>query len=205
MSIHYDLKDIANEAPEKQSKEEEIEKLIAALSEAQNQKSRIAAAKALCEIGSIAITRLISMLSQAGWEVRSSAFLALAEVGKPATYAFQAALHDDDWFVRATAAKSLGKVKDPRFVKNLINVLGDRDWFVRERAAEALSKIGEPAIEPLINALQDQNGLVRERAAWVLGEIGNEKSERPLLETFHDKELYVRARAVLAFEKVKNS
>ncbi len=136
---------------------------------------------------------------------------------------------------RATAAKSLGKVKDPRFVKNLINILGDRDWFVRERAAEALSKIGEPAIEPLINALQDQNGLVRERAAealskigepaieplinalqdqnglvreraaWVLGEIGNEKSERPLLETFHDKELYVRARAVLAFEKVKKS
>jgi HEAT repeat protein len=66
-----------------------------------------------------------------------------------------------------------------------------------------LSKIGEPAIEPLIDALKDRNGLVRERAAEVLGEIGNEKSVRPLLETFHDEELYVRARAVLAFEKVK--
>jgi HEAT repeat protein len=165
--------------------------------------------------------------------VRSSAVLALAKVGQPATQAFQAALQDEDWFVRATAAKSLGQVKDPQAIKNLVNVLGDREWFVRkraaealskigepaieplidalkdrnglvrERAAEALSKIGEPAIEPLIDALKDRNGLVRERAAEVLGEIGNEKSVRPLLETFHDEELYVSARAVLAFEKVK--
>ncbi len=204
MSIHDDFRDMASENLDKQSpREKEIEKLIVALSEAQSQKSRITAAKALCEIGGIAITRLISMLSQARWEVRSSAVLALAKVGKPATQAFQAALQDEDWFVRATAAKSLGQVKDPRTIKNLVNILGDREWFVRERAAEALSKIGEPAIEPLIDALKDRNGLVRERAAEVLGEIGNEKSVGPLLETFHDEELYVRARAVLAFEKVE--
>ncbi len=98
MSIHYDLKDIANEATEKQSKEEEIEKLIAALSEAQKPKIKDSCSKGTLRDWSIAITRLISMLSQAGWEVRSSAFLALAEVGKPATHAFQAALHDNDWF-----------------------------------------------------------------------------------------------------------
>jgi len=204
MSIHDDFRDMASENPDKQSpREKEIEKLIVALSEAQSQKSRTTAAKALCEIGGIAITRLISMLSQARWEVRSSAVLALAKVGQPATQAFQAALQDEDWFVRATAAKSLGQVKDPQTIKDLINILGDSEWFVRERAAEALSKIGEPAIEPLIDALKDRNGLVRERAAEVLGEIGNEKSVGPLLETFHDEELYVRARAVLAFEKVE--
>ncbi len=204
MSIHDDCRDMAIEDPDKRSpREKEIEKLIVALSEAQSQKSRTAAAKALCEIGGIAITRLISTLNQARWEVRSSAVLTLAKAGQPATQAFQAALQDEDWFVRATAAKSLGQVKDPQAIKNLVNVLGDREWFVRKRAAEALSKIGEPAIEPLIDALKDRNGLVRERAAEVLGEIGNEKSVRPLLETFHDEELYVRARAVLAFEKVK--
>ena len=106
MSIHDDFRDMASENPDKQSpREKEIEKLIAALSEAQSQKSRTTAAKALCEIGGIAITRLISMLSQARWEVRSSAVLALAKVGQPATQAFQAALQDEDWFVRATAAK----------------------------------------------------------------------------------------------------
>ncbi|MGZ8888142.1 MAG: HEAT repeat domain-containing protein [Halobacteriota archaeon] len=204
MSIHDDFRDIASENPDKQSpREKEIEKLIVALSEAQSQQSRTTAAKALCEIGGIAITRLISMLSHARWEVRSSAVLALAKVGQPATQAFQAALQDEDWFARATAAKSLGQVKDPQTIKDLVNILGDSEWFVRERAAEALSKIGEPAIEPLIDALKDRNGLVRERAAEVLGEIGNEKSVGPLLETFHDEELYVRARAVLAFEKVE--
>jgi HEAT repeat protein len=165
--------------------------------------------------------------------VRSSAVLALAKIGQPATQVFQAALQDEDWFVRAIAAKSLGQIKDPQTVKDLVNVLNDKEWFVRKRAAEALSKIGEPAIVPLIDALKDQNGLVRECAAEalskigepaivplidalkdqnglvrecaaeVLGEIGNEKSVKPLLESFHDEELYVRARAVLAFEKVK--
>jgi len=135
--------------------------------------------------------------------VRSSTILALARVGQPATQAFQAALRDQDWFVRAAAANSLGQVKDPRAVKSLINILNDKEWFVRERAAEALSKIGEPAVESLIVALKDRNGLVRERAAEVLGKIGNAKSMRPLLEAFHDEELYVRARAVLAYERVK--
>jgi HEAT repeat protein len=195
---------MACEDPDRQLPiEKDIEKLIVALSEDQSQKSRIATAKAICEIGDIAITRLISSLSQARWEVRSRAVLALAKVGQPATQVFQAALQDEDWFVRAIAAKSLGQIKDPQTVKDLVNVLDDKEWFVRERAAEALSKIGEPAIVPLIDALKDQNGLVRERAAEVLGEIGNETSVKPLLETFHDEELYVRARAVLAFEKVK--
>ena len=204
MSINGDFSDEDSGDPSKLSpREKETERLIVALSEAQSQKSRIATAKALCEIGGLAITRLISALSQARWEVRSSAILALAKTGKPATQAFQAALQDEDWYVRATAAKSLGQVKDPQAIKDLVNVLGDREWFVRIRAADALSKIGEPAIDPLIDALKDRNGLVRERAAEVLGEIGNEKSARPLLVTIHDEELYVRARAVLAFEKVK--
>jgi HEAT repeat protein len=110
---------------------------------------------------------------------------------------------DQDWFVRATAVKALGQIKDPRAVKSLISVLNDKDWFVRERAAEALSKIGEPAIDPLISALKDQNGLVRERAAEVLGKIGDATSVKPLMEAFHDDELYVRAKAVLAFERVR--
>jgi HEAT repeat protein len=185
------------------SAEKEIEKLAATLSGAQDQETKLAAAEALCKIGGPAITRLISTLSQERWEVRSSTILALARVGQPATQAFQAALRDQDWFVRAAAANSLGQVKDPRAVKSLINILNDKEWFVRERAAEALSKIGEPAVESLIVALKDRNGLVRERAAEVLGKIGNAKSVKPLLEAFHDEELYVRARAVLAYERVK--
>jgi HEAT repeat protein len=165
--------------------------------------------------------------------VRSNVILALEKIGQPATHVFQEATTDQDWFVRATAVKALGQIKDPRAVKSLIRVLSDKDWFVRERAAEALSKIGEPAIDPLIAALKDRNGLVRERAAEalskigepaidpliaalkdrnglvreraaeVLGKVGDATSIKPLMEAFHDDELYVRAKAVLAFETVK--
>ena len=183
--------------------EEEIEQLIATLSEVQNPKTRMRAAEALGKIGEPAIKPLSSALTEERWEVRSNAILALEKIGQPATHVFQEAMTDRDWFVRATAVKALGQIKDPRAVKGLISVLNDKDWFVRERAAEALSKIGEPAIDPLISALKEQNGLVRERAAEVLGKIGDATSIKPLMETFHDEELYVRAKAVLAFERVR--
>lgn len=183
--------------------EGEIEQLMAMLSEVQNPQTRMRAAEALSKIGEPAIKPLASALTEERWEVRSNVILALEKIGRPATHVFQEAMIDKDWFVRATAVKALGQIKDPRAVKSLINVLGDKDWFVRERAAEALSKIGEPAIDPLIAALKDRNGLVRERAAEVLGKVGDETSTKPLMEAFHDDELYVRAKAVLAFEKVK--
>jgi HEAT repeat protein len=183
--------------------EEEIERLMALLSEVQNPKTRMRAAEALGKIGEAAIKPLSSALTAEKWEVRSNVILALEKIGQPATRVFQEATTDQDWFVRATAVNALGQIKDPRAVKSLISVLNDKEWFVRERAAEALSKIGEPAIDPLISALKDRNGLVRERAADVLGKIGDATSMQPLMEAFHDDELYVRAKAVLAFERVK--
>jgi HEAT repeat protein len=111
-------------------------------------------------------------------------------------------LSDKDWFVRERAAEALSKIGEPA-IDPLIAALKDRNGLVRERAAEALSKIGEPAIDPLIAALKDRNGLVRERAAEVLGKVGDATSIKPLIEAFHDDELYVRAKAVLAFERVK--
>src|ERR1035437_1532589 len=183
--------------------EEEIEQLMTVLSEVQNPQTRMRAAEALGKIGEPAIKPLASALTEERWEVRSNVILALEKIGQPATHVFQEATTDQDWFVRATAVKALGQIKDPRAVKSLIRVLSDKDWFVRDRAAEALSKIGEPAIDPLIAALKDRNGLVRERAAEVLGKVGDATSIEPLMEAFHDDELYVRAKAVLAFETVK--
>ncbi len=153
--------------------EEEIEQLIATLSEVQNPKTRMRAAEALGKIGEPAIKPLSSALTEERWEVRSNAILALEKIGQPATHVFQEAMTDHDWFVRATAVKALGQIKDARAVKGLISVLNDKDWFVRERAAE------------------------------VLGKIGDATSIKPLMETFHDEELYVRAKAVLAFERVR--
>lgn len=183
--------------------DQEIERLVGLLSEGQNPKTKIRAADELGKIGEPAVTALRLALAEETWEVRSNVILALEKIGAPATHVFQEAMTDQDWFVRATAAKALGQIKDVRAVNSLISVLNDKDWFVRERAAEALSKIGEPAVGPLILALKDRNGLVRERAADVLGKIGDAKSMKPLMEAFQDNELYVRAKAILAFESVR--
>ena len=203
MSSHSNRKNVGIKKGKNLSPTEgEIERLMSMLSEVQNPQARMRAAEALGKIGEPAIKPLASALTEERWEVRSNIILALEKIGQPATHVFQEAMIDQDWFVRATAVRALGQIRDPRAVKSLINVLSDEDWFVRERAAEALSKIGEPAIDPLIAALKDRNGLVRERAAEVLGKVGDETSIKPLMEAFHDDELYVRAKAVLAFERV---
>jgi HEAT repeat protein len=204
MSSHSNRKDAGIKNTKNLSPtQDEIEQLMTVLSQAQDPQTSMRAAKALGKIGEPAIKSLASALTEERWEVRSKVILALEKIGQPATHVFLEATTDQDWFVRATAVKALGQIKDPRAVKSLISALSDKDWFVRERAAEALSKIGEPAIDPLISALRDRNGLVRERAAEVLGKIGDATSTKPLMEAFHDDELYVRAKAVLAFERVK--
>jgi len=183
--------------------DEDVAELIKTLSHSQDRKERVKAAEALGRIGEPAIEPLIVALKEERWDTRSSAMAALEKIGLSAADVFHKALTDDDWFVRAAAAKALGQIKDPDAIQSLIGVLSDKKWFVRERAAEALTRIGEPAIEPLIVALRDRNGVVRERAAEILGRIGDPRGLRPLADAFKDDELYVQARAVLAFEKIK--
>ncbi|MGZ4901842.1 MAG: HEAT repeat domain-containing protein [Halobacteriota archaeon] len=203
MSVRDNTSPERERPDEKNEDDDRIERLIDKLVKCQSSKERIKAAEALGKIGEPAIEPLIVALEKERWDVRSSAIMVLERIGQPAARAFQIALTDDDWFVRASAAKALGQIKAHTAVNSLIDCLSDKDWFVRERAAEALGKIGEPAIEPLIAALKDRNGFVRERAAEILGAIGNGRALRPLMEVFNDDELYVRARAVLAFERVK--
>jgi len=183
--------------------DEDIDELIKALSHSPDRNERIRAAEALGRIGEPAIEPLMEALREERWDTRSSAIAALEKIGLSAADVFHKALTDDDWFVRAAAAKALGQIKDPNAVQSLIGALSDKKWFVRERAAEALGRIGEPAIEPLMEALKDRHGVVRERAAEILGRIGDARCMRPLADAFKDAELYVQARAVLAFERIK--
>ena len=203
MSVRDNTSSERERPDEENEDDDQVERLIEKLVQCQSSKERTKAAEALGKIGEPAIEPLISTLEKERWDVRSSAIMALERIGQPAVRAFQIALTDDDWFVRASAAKALGQIRAYAAVNSLIDCLSDKDWFVRERAAEALGKIGEPAIEPLIAALSSRNGFVRERAAEILGAIGNNRALRPLMELFNDDELYVRARALLSFERVK--
>ena len=96
-------------------------------------------------------------------------------------------LHDSDTMARTAAAKGLGRIKDPRAIEPLANLLatgqGDQPYFhsARESAVtEALVRIG-PAAEPAVLALlKEKNIETRIQACNVLKQVGSKKSLSPL-------------------------
>jgi HEAT repeat protein len=181
-----------------------IEALVGALNYA-DERVRQAAIKALRQIGSPAIERLVALLTH--YESRNWAEDALGQMGGTAVEPLVAVLKNSSSNVRASAARALaeigdiraveplianledvgtaayalGQLGDPRAVEPLINTLGNKDWHVRRAAAHALGQLGDPrAVEPLVAALNDGHKNVRVAAAEGLGKLGA-PAVRPLI------------------------
>lgn len=105
--------------------------------------------------------------------------------------------------VRAKAAGGLGKIRDPRAVDRLLEMLlSDPIPFVRTRVAQALGAIGHPkVIDHLIHVLKDPEWWVRIRAIEALEQIGMDSSGA-LLVALEDDDEEVRRRAAMALERM---
>jgi len=102
-------------------------------------------------------------------EFKDDATRALVDLGSPAVPKLIMALTDRDEFVRKQAILALGDIKDPQAVDPLIALLQEQDWWTRLTAAAALEKIGEPrgrdAVKPL---MKDPDLVVRMRVERIL-------------------------------------
>jgi len=105
-------------------------------------------------------------------EFKDDATRALVDLGTPAVPKLIEALNSQDDFVKKQAILALGDIQDPLAVDPLIVLLQDEDWLVRLTAAASLEKIGDlrgrVAIKPL---MKDPDLVVRMRierilAAW---------------------------------------
>ena len=115
-------------------------------------------------------------------------------------------LHDKDWRVRTASARALGKIGDRRAAEPLIDALQrDVQPDVRSSAAEALGRLKDPrAIESLINALNDKAHYVRENAVNALEEIADPRALEALeASAAHDGDISVRLHAELAARKIR--
>jgi len=80
-------------------------------------------------------------------------------------------LKDSDKEIRIVAADTLGKIKDPRTVEHLIDVLSDKD--LRITAIWALGNIRDrSAVPALTNLFNDQDEYVCYNVLQVLRRIG---------------------------------
>lgn len=115
---------------------------------------------------------LIRALGDKDKHVRMAAIRALANIGSADVEKIAPFLNDDYEFVRCEAAWALGRTGDKRALGPLSRALSDEDIFVRRGAAWALGEMGDArAMEPLNQALNDTTVYVQEEAKKSLDKI----------------------------------
>lgn len=80
--------------------------------------------------------------------------------------------------MRQMAAGVLGRIRDPRAVKPLAEILNceQETWQLRKKVAEELGKFGPEAVPFLIEALESSSEEVQETAVKVLGHLRDERA-----------------------------
>ncbi len=98
--------------------------------------------------------------------VAEAAMLALVNIGAPAVDPLIASLRDDNPGVRTMAVAALGRIRNPRTIDPLIEILErDQDSLVQAAAVDALRKKRDPrTLEAMLLAEQNDSWVVRSLA-----------------------------------------
>lgn len=141
--------------------------------------------------------RLARLLRAKDKDTRAAAARALGDLGELAIPVLLTALQDPDWFVRYRAVEALGMIKKNRVDSLLIPALADPRDHVRYMAAKMLGvRHVHGAVKHLEQLLRDENEYVRKSAAKALGEIAV-LSSRPALEVALREEISIGVRQVI--------
>jgi hypothetical protein len=173
-------------------KPEEVAKLQEQL-RSEDQGSRQAAARELSSnrLGTPTpelLSQMAALATDPDETVRRAALTVLANHGTRENVPLLIkALNDPDAGMRATIAKGLGRLKDPRAIEPLVNLLAtgqsDQPYYRPAResaAAEALVRIGGTAEPAVLALLKEKNTETRCQICNILKQIGTKKSLGPL-------------------------
>lgn len=130
------------------------------------------------------LARMASLASDPDETLRHAALTVLASHGsREHVPLLIKALNDPDAGVRVAVAKGLVRLKDPRAIEPLVNLLasgqGDQPYFRPNResaAAEALVRMGPAAESAVLGLLKEKNIETRCQACNILKQIGTRKS-----------------------------
>jgi HEAT repeat protein len=169
------------------------------------------AAKALANVGGLAVPALVGVLKGNDAVARERAAFALGHIGTDANEAqteLVAALKAKELPVRRRASEALAQIGPPTDQENvdaLLAALKDDDVEVRLRVAETLAKLGNTGLRPLMNALADTDARVRWGAADALGNLEPKATRAvPLLkDALKDSDAAVRKAAEQALASIE--
>jgi HEAT repeat protein len=161
---------------------------------------RIRAAKALGAIGGLeAVESLLGALKDTNrWSALRIADI-LATLGEAAVDPLLREVPKLPPIARVPAIDILGRLRSPKAVRLLEDLLNDSHDNARARAAHSLGVIGDPrAAAKLVLALKDPEWPVRAMAAKALGMLPGTTGVRELKASLGDREWWVRSNAALA-------
>lgn len=161
---------------------------------------RIRAAKALGAIGGLeAVESLLGALKDTNrWSALRIADI-LATLGESAVDPLLAEVPRLPPIARVPAIDILGRLRSPKAVRLLEQLLSDPHDNARARAAHSLGVIGDPRAAPkLVLALKDAEWPVRAMAAKALGLLPGTSGVPELKKALGDREWWVRSNAALA-------
>ncbi len=126
---------------------------------------------------------------------------------RPAVDPLVAALNDSTTSVSRYAALTLGKLKDPRAIDKLIDVIAaENSSYQRFNAANYLGSMRDPkSYQPLLDLLQSERSETRAAAATGLGLLKDNHAVKPLVAALNDTDSTVRAAAARALANLKAS
>ena len=159
---------------------------------------RQAAVAAMGRIGDPeALDALLAAVNDENIYVRADAERALKAIKGAPAEDLVASLRSPLPRTRAEAAQKVGETGDPRYVEQLIPLLGDPDFGVRQRAIAALGRMRQDVALPrLLMALHDPNPAVRQGAVTVLGIQGRREALPDLTAVAKDRNPAIRAEAI---------
>ena len=124
---------------------------------------------------SSSVAPLVTLLTATDRTVRIAAARSLGELGSIARSAFEpllTLLEDEDDELRITVLAALAQLQDPRAFAPVVVRLFDANDEVRRNAAAAIGCLGNrDALQPLLVCLKDDYHWVRANAAWSLGQL----------------------------------
>ena len=112
-------------------------------------------------------------------------------------------LKDSDWSSRQYAAKALGRLKDPRAIQPLTDVIARSGNMNSQDANAALISIGAPAEKAVLDLLNERNADTQRQACAILQQIGTDASLDALQKLVGDSEQQTSQAAVEAIRAIK--
>jgi len=107
----------------------------------------------MADVSGKSVDQLVTDLGTNNAGERLAARKALVQMGSAAVPVLLDALDDPRQHVRWAAGKTLTAIADPSAAKKLVDTLDDKDSDVRWAVAEALIALGPAAVEPLLTQL----------------------------------------------------